>query len=107
MVQQNEHVVTTVLPPRGETLNTENIEHALAEAELSPRLCLYSPKVVALLTYLKLNDPSFVMSQEVTRILEDSFARKYPSIWGEISMYVDAKRKAAWRNERNGSRDTS
>lgn len=78
------------------TLSEEDMGIALAEAERSPRLCRYSPKVVAILTYLKLANPELVMSQEVTHYLEDSFAQQYPVLWREISTAVNAKRRAAW-----------
>jgi hypothetical protein len=96
LVQSNEQPVATGQHPTSDTLASEHIDIALAEAGRSPRLCLYSPKVVAILTYLKLTNPELVMSRVVTRHLEDSFAQQYPVLWNEISTAVNAKRRADW-----------
>jgi hypothetical protein len=87
---------TAVLNRPGEMLNTENLALALAEANRSPRLCIYSPNVVAMLTYLKLTNPDLVISNVVSSHLEEIFARQYPTLWAEISTASAAKRREVW-----------
>jgi hypothetical protein len=94
--QPKEQAIPKVQYPAVGTLNTENLDIALTESDKSPRLCLYSPKVVAALTYLKLSNPELVMSQEVNHHLEARFAKQYPVLWEEISKNFAKKRRAAW-----------
>jgi len=75
---------------KAETLNLKALGDALKGANSNRQsIAVWSPKISAIMWYLKKTTPEFSISDEARTILEEGLEKKYPEIFQKVKEEID------------------
>jgi hypothetical protein len=73
----------------GNSIQSDELQKALAATYKNPRVSIYSHKSAAAFHYLKRVTPGFNASATVNEYLEERLKREFPDLWVVIEKNVD------------------
>jgi hypothetical protein len=82
------------LESNAETLNIKALGDAVKGANSNRQsIAVWSPKVSAIMWYLKKTTPEFSISDEARTILEKGLEKKYPELFQKVKEEIDQAKK--------------
>lgn len=78
------------LGPKAKSLNLKALGEAVEGANSNRQsIAIWSPKISAVMWYLKKTTPEFSISEEARTILEESLEKKYPELFRKVKEEMD------------------